>query len=245
MIYQISTINLVQGLTAIVMVIVALIIGARISLRYKETKQKAFLGLGLGWFLLTSPWWSEVVTLLFQILLGIPVPEMFAIILSTVLIPATLIMWAYASSLLISGKKMKYAFYGICVYALIFQVILFVAYSIDYTLLATRPNVGLRTTDLLAILLILTLLIFISLGLVFSIEAIRIGEPETKYKGYFLVMAFIFFLIGSSLDSILSWAGLPIIVPILVRTIQVLASVLFYLGYFLPKPLLKKLSSTE
>ncbi|TXT61089.1 MAG: membrane protein of unknown function [Promethearchaeota archaeon] len=245
MIFQISTINLVQGFTAIVMVIVALVIGARISLKYREAKQRAFLGLGIGWFLLTSPWWSEVVTLIFQEFLGIPVPEGFAVILSTVLIPATLVIWAYASSLLIQGKKMQFAFYGVCIYAVIFQITLFVAYFTDYTLLATRPNVGLRTTDLLAIFLILTLLIFVSLGLIFSIKATRVGTPETKYKGYFLVMAFILFLIGSALDSILSWEGLPIIVPILVRTIQISSSVLFYLGYFLPKPLLKKLTSTD
>jgi hypothetical protein len=228
--------NLIQGFTAMILVSVAMIIGVKISLRYfdleksKRDKNNYILGIGLGWALLTSPWWLEVLSLM-ALLSGVVLPEFIAVVLGTVLLPITLYIWGYSSRKIIHGKLMDYTYYVIIFFAVIFQGILIFSYFYDYTLIATRPNVGLRPTDLLSTLFVITLFFFVGLGLTFSIKTYKMGEDK-KVRGIFLILAFLFFLVGTLLDATLSWAGLSFAVPIIVRVIQVSSSLLFYLGYF-------------
>jgi len=227
------------------MVLTALAISARISLKYRERRESYFLGLGAGWFLLTSPWWSESLELLLALAGLENLPEPVSVVVSTALIPAALVAWGYSSRELLGGAAMRRAFYLICIYAAFFQTLLLTAYAVDYTLLAVRPNMGLRPTDLLTAFLVATLLIFTGLGLVFSYKTLRMGTPLSRYRGIFLISAFIAFLVGTSLDASLSWADLPLFVPIAVRSTQAAASALFYLGYFPPKALVERISGNE
>jgi hypothetical protein len=76
--------------------------------------------------------------------------------------------------------------------------------------------------------------IFIALvtGMILGLKTIKSEDPFIKWKGRFLLIAFILFTVGAALDAI-SWSNL--IVIFLIRFILILSAISYYFGFFLPK----------
>ena len=72
----------------------------------------------------------------------------------------------------------------------------------------------------------------------FSVKSIKVDDPEIKWKGKFLLIAWFSFTIGAILDAALPLTEITLII---VRLILISSSIEFYLGFFLPDQLAKRL----
>lgn len=82
--------------------------------------------------------------------------------------------------------------------------------------------------ELFIILFFIIYIIFVLvIGIGFAVESLKSDNPEIKLKGKFLLIAFILFVIGAGLDSIITY-------PI-TRLILVASSIFFYFGFMLPR----------
>ncbi len=74
--------------------------------------------------------------------------------------------------------------------------------------------------------LLVNLLIFIIAGLLFAFESLKSEKAETKLKGKFLVIAFVLYLLGATIEAIETFPPS--------RLILVVSGIFFYIGFLLP-----------
>jgi hypothetical protein len=74
-----------------VMVIVSLILGFTILLRYFEYKERTLLTVGLTWIFLTTPWWGEVFSLVSFLIVGTPLEPFVFLFIVNFFIPLALL----------------------------------------------------------------------------------------------------------------------------------------------------------
>ncbi len=69
--------------------------------------------------------------------------------------------------------------------------------------------------------------------MLFTRKSLESDDKKTQWKGRFLILAFISFTIGSTLEVML-FLDPPEILRTIVRIILILSTIEYYLGFFLP-----------
>lgn len=148
-------------------------------------------------------------------------------ILTGLFIPFIILLWIYVV-LLLTGNTEKYSksfnVYGL-IYVLLFETIYILTFLLqpDYT---EFHYISLSND----ILLFSSLIIAFVFELLFVRESMRLKSPEIILRGRILLAAFISFTLGASLDALIR----DIFIHIIGRSILVVSSILFYLGFILP-----------
>jgi hypothetical protein len=81
------------------------------------------------------------------------------------------------------------------------------------------------------------ILVIIITGIYFSLQSLKSSDEKVSWKGKFLLVAFILTTIGGILDLVPT----PDLVIFIKRTITITGSILFYLGFYLPQWVERKL----
>ena len=82
------------------------------------------------------------------------------------------------------------------------------------------------------------ILIVLITGLLLSSTLRKSEDMKVKWKGRFLLMGIISFTIGAFLDAVLIFTPIELVI---VRLLLISSSIEFYLGLFLPQPIVNKL----
>ncbi|MHA1328354.1 MAG: hypothetical protein ACTSRH_13715 [Promethearchaeota archaeon] len=72
-----------QGSFSLIFVIVAILIGIRLILRYFQYKEKAFLYAGLTWIGMVSPWFNTAFNYLYVLISGNSMGDQFYVFCNT------------------------------------------------------------------------------------------------------------------------------------------------------------------
>ena len=222
-----------QGSFSLIFVIVAILIGIRLILRYFQYKEKAFLYAGLTWIGMVSPWFNTAFNYLYVLISGNSMGDQFYVFLAYVWLPFAILAWILVLSTLIFKEKKKLllglGWVNIIVYEILFLIFIFT----DYTIIAERTAPFNDDLSLAYSIYVLLVLIFVLVtGVKFGRESLKSTNREIRLKGLFIIIAFVSFTIGAFLDS-----GLIILTPIIrvfVRILLISSSFEFYFGFFLP-----------
>jgi len=157
------------------------------------------------------------------------------LILANGFIAPALVSWLYSFTTLTYEKWTKKVFSLSLVISIPYEIILLILIFIQpsYVGKELTANVISRTTLTLSVAIIAILIALVT-GLIFSRNAMKSQDKEIKWKGRFLVIAFVFFTVGAGLDSV-SWTNLFMI--ILIRLILIISAITYYLAFFLPIPI--------
>ncbi len=130
------------------------------------------------------------------------------------------------------------------IFAVIFEVlfIIFLFTQPNSTLGVMKPPWRIEYKPFIQGWIILLLILFLITGVIFGRESLKSEIPEIKLKGKFLILAFITFIIGGILDTLVTTAIYQIVIK---RSFLILASFLFYLGFILPDWVKKLLLKEE
>jgi hypothetical protein len=227
-----------QSLTSMVMVVISLIIGITILLRYFEYKEKTLLTVGLTWIFLTTPWWGEVFSLISFFIVGAPLEPFTFLFIVNFFIPLALLCWIYSYCELLQVKRKNVIVIIFVVIAIVYNGIIIALLLTDTKLVGTiSERFTARQTDFVVFFQIFAILTLVITGIRFSISSLKSERADIKLKGKFLLAAFILFLIGASMDAAI--APMDFITLIITRIILISACFCYYIGFLLPERVAK------
>lgn len=242
MVDPLSIEQIFRGSFSLVFVIISVFIGLRLISKYFKYQEKSFIGVGLTWIFLSTSWWWPAFNFILNFFMCSLNYTSYLILANGFIAPA-LISWLYSFTTLAyenwTKKVLSFSLVITIPYEIILLILIFIKPS--YVGKELKLNVISRTPLTLSVAIIAILIALVT-GLIFSQNAMKSQDKEIKWKGRFLVIAFVFFTVGAGLDSI-SWTNLFMI--ILIRLVLIISAITYYLAFFLPTPIANILIRTK
>jgi len=243
MFYQVlSELAKISGLTALIAVSLSFLLGIIVLIKYFKTKQILIFNFFLCIIFTSSPWYPSGLGYLYWIITGEFLNYQYYVLIGTVGVPIAILAWlnVYLSTIKPEKKKLVLILYGI--FSIIFELYLFY-----FLLLAPGAPVesllGIRIDPInnpmdidykgfVLIFLGLSILTSCITGFHFAAKSMKKEEPpDIRWKGKFLLIAFLLFGISAIFDAIIEMDPILLVV---MRIILAIAMFLFYLGFILP-----------
>jgi hypothetical protein len=231
-----EALDYVNGIFSVILVIIFILVGLRIALRYRVMKESSYLFVGLCWVLMGESWYPSSISFIIALFndgLGlIPFPEIY-FILGTSLLPFALTFWLIAFTELMYKEKQKIVIIICVIGGILFETFLFYFLLTNPSVIGTvevpvDANYGL----FISVFQILLLIVLIITGTIFARASLKSDNPEHKLKGKLLLIAFWLFFIGAIFDVL---STLNFLFLILGRTMLFFSSVFFYYGFIFPE----------
>jgi hypothetical protein len=238
---DLTELEILQGIFTLIFVLISIVLGLIILLKYFSIKRKELIFVGAAWIFLSSGWWGSAFSFLSIILLNYMFSPFLYLFVGNVFIPVAVLCWIYAIGRLIytkSKNKILALFLAICIP---YEIIIVVLLIINPSLVGTMKGTFYSQPALFAMIFqIFALLVTIITGFTFSIRSMKSKEPEIKWKGRFLLFGFISFTIGAFIDALITLDPITLVV---VRLLLIASSILYFFGFLLPDRIAKLLIS--
>ena len=236
---DLTELDIFRAIFTLIFVIISLIVGIKILLKYFENKNKEVITVGLAWIFISSPWWSLSINFITIILFNYQLdPELHLLFMVGFIAPA-FICWIYSFSVLAYPEKKNIIFLPYFFVCIVFEIFFIAFLFIDYNLIAAYEGgfTYRRTlfTTLFQLFIVVSLVIT---GIIFGIKSIKLETPEIQWKGRFFTLAIASFFIASALE-IFSTGNL--VLQLVNRIILSFSAITYYLGFFLPSKLADRL----
>ena len=221
------------GVFSLIYVIITLILSLRIAFKYRILEKKVYLLVGLAWLGMSRIFWASSISFLSLLITGKGLPLFLYILITYPLQSVFLILWLVGLNDLMDLSRYKRFIFIYVAIIFIFEVIMFYYYIIDISVIAVFVNpvdISLGLITVTYLLLILGLLLVS--GIVLAIEFFTTGNPETKLKGKFLLIAFVLFVIGAFLETFISFPP--------IRLLLAFSAIMFYIGFMIPESIKKR-----
>lgn len=236
---ELSELDILHGIFTTLFVVVSLLVGLRILFKYFEHRRTELITVGLAWMAISTPWIGNSLSFLVYILFGYRLELVPYLFMENAFIPLALICWIYSFSTLVYPrlvKKLTIIFALICIPYEVFLIgaliiapemigILEGMFDSSHTII---PN-AFRVFGIFVVLIT---------GIIFAKTSMKSEDPSVQWKGRFLLIGMISFTIGALLDAVLTFTPLELV---LVRLLLISSSIEYYLGFFLPDVMAKKL----
>ncbi|MHA1724983.1 MAG: hypothetical protein ACTSYC_05175 [Promethearchaeota archaeon] len=232
---QFTELDIIRAWFSLLFVLISIIIGLRILIKYRAFKRKELITVGLTWIFLSSPWWPLPLTFILAFVFNSGLDPLVYRYLMSAFIPFVLICWIYSINVIVySGKKrnLLHAYLIICIgYSAIYHVLFFInpdwisvysgGFQFNYTLFVY-------------FIFIFTLLSALITGFIFALESVKSQNIIVRWKGRFFFLALLVFISGALMDT---FSFGSIIIQTIARIVLTISSLFYYLGFFLPKTL--------
>ena len=241
----------ISGLTALIAVSISFLLGFIVLIKYFKTKQVLIFNFFLCIIFTASPWYPSGLGYLYWIITGEFLTYQIYVLIGTVGIPIAILAWlnVYFSTINPKKKKLVLILYGI--FSIFFELYLFYFLllapgapvdSLLGIIIDPANPMDIDYKGFVLIFLGLSILTACITGFHFATKSMKKEElPEIRWKGKFLLIAFLFFGISAIFDALIEMG--PILL-VIIRIILALAMFFFYLGFILPK-WIKKILSIE
>ena len=199
---------------------------------FSTQKQIEYLTFGTAWIFLSSGWWGGTLSIWLFIVFNAELSPFLFLFIGNFFIPIALLLWIYSfSHILFPDSKVKICltFLVICV---LYEIYLIICLTIDPSIIATVERFNSSPKFLASYFQIFALIVAVITGVYFSLKTMKVGELEVKWRGRFLLIAFLSFFVGTIFDALIK---LNILTVIIVRVILITSSIEYYFGFFLPE----------
>lgn len=157
-------------------------------------------------------------------------------------IPIALFFWIYSvSHILYQNYKTQICFVTFVI-GVSYEIYLIVCLSINPSLIGTVERFNSIPNFVALVFQVSTLIVAVITGIIFSLKTMKINKLEVKWRGRFLLIAFLSFFISTLLDAVLL---LNMLTLIIIRLILISSSIEYYFGFFPPDKVLKFLIKNE
>ncbi|MFX0070602.1 MAG: hypothetical protein ACFFAO_05865 [Candidatus Hermodarchaeota archaeon] len=229
---DLTQIELLYGSLSFLFVVISIIMGFKILLKYFEYKRIEFVTLGLTWILMTSGWWRITFNFPLVILFDTEVPHIIGITIDSIFIPIGVLCWMYSFCVLVYPKYMKPIMIIYSIICGIFEILIITFIIINPDLVVIiYSTFNSKYTLIPYIFMIFAILTFLITGLLFTKKSFKSEDPKIRWKGRFLFLAFLLFTIGAIFDSGINMDAFTLVI---IRSILILSSISYYLGFLLP-----------
>mgnify|MGYP006278409447 CR=1 FL=1 len=222
-----------NGIFVTIYVAISLIIGGKMIATYFKTKEQLLLLVGLTWIGIVSPWYPAVISFFVAFFNDVGIDPVAYYIIGNVSAPAILIIWMYAFTEFFYKNRRKILLGAAIIYSIAFEIIFFVLLAMGPEFIANfNAPIDVEYKGIFMIVAASVIIIMTTTGIIFSYKSIVVFDPETKLKGYFLLVAFISYAIGAFLDAAVEGGGYFLL--IITRLILISSAIEWYCGFMLP-----------
>jgi len=235
MILQLSDFEFFYGILTFIAVIISFILGIIIMTRYKKFKKVEFILVGLTWIFVVSPYWSDAIQFITITFFDYQISTEIYFFIANAFIAPIHVVWILALTKLVFRKAAKPLMIIFTTEATIYEIYFLFSFFTDPSQIGTQMSAFVVEWAIwIQVYLLVSIVLFLVTGFIFASRSLKSQNKELKVKGWFLIFAFIFFTIGTVIDVI--GTGSPTQITIfLARTFVIISSVLFYIGFTLPR----------
>ncbi|MFX1239075.1 MAG: hypothetical protein ACFE8P_15315, partial [Promethearchaeota archaeon] len=224
-----TELQILEGSFGLIWVVIAMIIGVRIITKAISRSRSELITVGFTWIFMSSAWWGVAVQFITYGFFNYKLSAFQYLFIANVFIPFALICWIYSFCHIINPNLKKNFFLVIVVFFIVWEIFLLFSLFIDTKLVGTIEDIFDSTHSIIQLIFVFTaIIIFLCTGVFFSVKSMKVDDPEIKWKGIFLLIAWISFTIGALLDAALPLTAITLII---VRLILISSSIEFYLGF--------------
>ncbi len=223
---------MIHGTFTLIFVIISLLVGIRILLKYISFQKKEMITVGLTWIFMSSGWWGSAFSFLSILLVQQPLNSVIYVLIGNAFIPIAIICWIYSfTSLAYPQLKKK---------LLVLFLIIYIPYElyIIYYLMVDPARIAVIVGTFYAqpalfimIFQVLAVLVAFITGIIFSRNSIKAEDAKVALKGKILMLAFVSFTIGAFMDAVIALTPITLII---VRLILISSAIFYLFGFLLP-----------
>lgn len=217
--------DIVVDILTSIFIILSFLVGIKLILKHREEKEKAFITVGFTWIFLTASWWLAIFELLVKFFRGTVLSEQetaFYISLFNPFTSIAIICWVYSFCVFVYPKWKKNLVLSYLPVAIIYIITFLVLHLVS----ADFASLLIITSNIIPLFYAFTAL---ATGYLFFRRTNMSEKLRVRWKGRFLLLAFISFTIGSFLKIILNLTGTPRVVDIIPRLILISCAIEYYL----------------
>jgi len=134
---ELSELDILHGLFTTIFVVISLLVGLRILLKYFEHRRTELVAVGIAWMGISTPWIGNSLSFLLYVLAGYKLELFPYLFMENVFIPLAIICWMYAFSTLVYPRLVKKITVVFAIICLIYEVFLIVALILNPEIIGT------------------------------------------------------------------------------------------------------------
>ncbi|MFX0073479.1 MAG: hypothetical protein ACFFAO_20570 [Candidatus Hermodarchaeota archaeon] len=237
---SLNAFEIVRGIFTLAFVVISILIGIKIMLKYFTFKRKEYIAVGLTWVFISSPWWGNAFSFLSIVLFRYAFEPFLYLLLMSAFVPLALMCWIYSITKLSYPElknKLIIPYFTICI---VYILYLLIALCIDTRLIGEQKGLfDFQRTLIPNLFTYFAIANTIILGVLFARSSIKSPDPQVQWKGKFMLIAILSFVAAAAIDSI--FVGQYFILRAVLRLVLITSGVEYYLAFFLPEKLANKL----
>ncbi|MHA1488833.1 MAG: hypothetical protein ACTSRI_04165 [Promethearchaeota archaeon] len=238
---DLTQLEIFEGIFGLVWVLIAIIVGLRIILKAVSLKRKELITVGLTYIFACSAWWGVAFQFISYGFFDFKLDTLSYLFVANVFIPIGLVCWVYSFCDIMNPNLKKKFLIVITLICFCWEIFLIYFLFINIEIVGVLEGVfDSKHTIFSLIFIIFAILTFLITGVIFSLKSMKIDDIAIKWKGRFLLIAWISFTVGAVLDAAIALTEITLII---VRLILILSAIEYYLGFFLPKGFAEKLKN--
>lgn len=236
---ELPDLEIFNGIFTLLFVVVSIIVGLRILLKYFAYRRTELITVGFTWIGMCTPWIGNSLSFLLYVTIEYKLELVPYLFLENAFIAIAIMSWIYSFSKLVYPKSVKKLTLLSAVFCIPYELYLLIMLIINPEMIGTLGGYfDCHHTILPKILKIVAIFVILITGIIFANASIKAPDPNIKWKGRFFLIGIVSFTIGALLDTVLTFTPLDLV---LVRLLLVSSSIEYYLGFFLPESIAKKL----
>ncbi len=228
-----------QGSLNLVFVIISMFIGIRILSKYKVFKKRDYILIGIIWMGISTPWLHGAITFIVYYINPMVLENNAFItmrfIIAYIFIPIITVLWFIVFTDFMYQSKQKLLVSIISIICIVCELLFFIFLILDREMLIGYFNGPFTAvySPFTRFTLIFFLVISFITFMMFAGKSLKSTELEVKWKGRFLILAFLIYTTCAVLDSFAIFLTQPLIV-VLIRVFLIISAIFFYFGWILP-----------
>ena len=224
--------EIVNGISLLIYVSITIILGLVISSKYFKEKNRTFLLVGLTWIFMSFAWVAGVISFFYTLTTSKMISVSMYLFFGFTFLPLAMFTWFIAFSDLVYNEYQKIILIIAIIYGVVFEVIfLYLLFTNPNYLAILHSPLEIEYKLFIQLYLASILIIIFVTGITFAIKTRKV-QPDMKWRGNLLLIAFISIIIGSIFDTIFTQ---NIILILLKRLLLISASFEFYCCFSPPK----------
>jgi len=232
----------ISGITAAIALTIGFILAFIVLGKAIRTGQRILFLFFLCVVFTLSPWYPSGGGFVYWVLTGEPLDYWAYVLIGTVGIPIAILAWLDVYMTTIKPEKKSKVLWTYAIVSIIFEL-----YMVYFLFLAPDAPVesmlgvfkaednfiDIDYKGFVLVYLALSIVLAVTTGVHFSITSMKIEDnPEIRYKGKFLLIAFLLFGFCAISDAVIPMT--PILL-VIVRFLLTACTFFYYLGFILPK----------
>ncbi len=222
-----TQIEFINGIMAIIMVVIPFFIALKILSKYFQHEQRNLLYLAVAISFIGRPWFPMSISFISILLTGSGIsPEMYFLL--GYFVAFNMFFWVLVFSELLFKKKQKLIMMLFVIYQVVIVTLFLIFIYADLSLIGginepfypqMGPIVRINTVVLLSILLIT--------GIIFYRESKKSENPEIRLKGKLILLGILLFITGATFYTITH-------IGVITLIINIPSLIIIYGGFLLP-----------